>query len=119
MIVIEDVPQFADSSAERPLKALFQAVKRSEHLLIGDADTAQVTSGFGLIGDFKSDRTGIALRADAFDGDPLFKVPFPKVKRSDFPEGRGILVQAGRIVTVQLPLVDSPVLVVPEGAPAR
>ena len=41
MIVIEDVPQFADSSAERALKALFQAVKRSEHLLIGDADTAR------------------------------------------------------------------------------
>jgi S-DNA-T family DNA segregation ATPase FtsK/SpoIIIE len=116
MIVVEDVPQFADSPAERPLKALFQAVKRSEHLLIGDADTSQVTSGFGLIGDFKSDRTGIALRADAFDGDALFKVPFPKVKRSDFPEGRGILVQAGRIVTVQLPLVESAVLVLPEGA---
>ena len=95
------------SPAERPLKALFQAVNRSDHLLIGDADTAQVTSGFGLIGDFKSGRTGIALRADAFDGDALFKVPFPKVKRSDFPEGRGILVQAGRVVTVQLPLVDS------------
>ena len=93
-------------------------MKRSEHFLIGDADTAQVTSGFGLIGDFKSDRTGIALRADAFDGEALFKVPFPKVKRSDFPEGRGILVQAGRIVTVQVPLVDSPLLVVSEGAPA-
>ena len=117
MIVIEDVPQFADSSAERPLKALFQAVKRSEHLLIGDADTAQVTSGFGLINDFKSDRTGIALRADAFDGDALFKVPFPKVKRSDFPEGRGILVQSGRAVTVQIPLVESAVLAVAEDIP--
>jgi S-DNA-T family DNA segregation ATPase FtsK/SpoIIIE len=117
MIVIEDVPQFADSPAERPLKALFQAVKRSEHLLIGDADTSQVTSGFGLIGDFKSDRTGIALRADAFDGEALFKVPFPKVKRSDFPEGRGIMVQAGRIVTVQVPLVESDVLVLAEAAP--
>ena len=77
-----------------------------------------MTSGFGLIGDFKSDRTGIALRADAFDGEALFKVPFPKVKRSDFPEGRGILVQSGRIVTVQLPLVDCSVLAVPAAAPA-
>ena len=31
-------------------------------------------------------------------------MPFPKVKRHDFPEGRGILVETGRIVTVQLPL---------------
>lgn len=107
LIVIEDVPQFADSPAERPLKALFQAVNRSEHLLIGDADVSQVTSGFGLVGDFKGGRKGIVLRADAFDGDAIFKVPFPKVKRSDFPEGRGIFVQAGRAVTVQMPLVET------------
>ncbi|MDE0547476.1 FtsK/SpoIIIE domain-containing protein [Microbacterium sp. C7(2022)] len=111
VIVIEDVPQFADSPAERPLKALFQAVNRSEHLLIGDADVSQVTSGFGLIGDFKGGRKGIVLRPDAFDGDAIFKVPFPKVKRTDFPEGRGIFVQAGRAVTVQMPLVEAAVSV--------
>ena len=32
-------------------------------------------------------------------------MPFPKVKRADFPEGRGIFVQNGRAVTVQIPLV--------------
>ncbi|KQP69329.1 phosphopeptide-binding protein [Microbacterium sp. Leaf288] len=117
MIVIEDVPQFADSPAERPLKALFQAVNRSEHLLIGDADVTQVTSGFGLVGDFKGGRKGIIIKPDAFDGDAVFKVPFPKVKRSDFPDGRGIFVQAGRQVTVQLPLVEASVLPVPQTAP--
>ena len=115
MVVIEDVPQFADSAAERPLKALFQAINRSDHFLIGDADVNQVTSGFGLIGDFKGGRKGIVLRADAFDGDAIFKVPFPKVKRSDFPEGRGIFVQAGRAVTVQVPLVEMASLPVPQG----
>ncbi|MGZ0711560.1 FtsK/SpoIIIE domain-containing protein (plasmid) [Coraliomargarita sp. W4R53] len=118
LIVIEDVPQFADSPAERPLKALFQAVNRSEHLLIGDADVSQVTSGFGLVGDFKGGRKGIVLRADAFDGDAIFKVPFPKVKRADFPEGRGIFVQAGRAVTVQVPLVESSTLIAPAGSQA-
>ncbi|MFF2487481.1 FtsK/SpoIIIE domain-containing protein [Microbacterium sp. NPDC058062] len=117
MIVIEDVPQFADSPAERPLKALFQAVNRSEHVLIGDADVTQVTSGFGLVGDFKGGRKGIIIKPDAFDGDAVFKVPFPKVKRSDFPDGRGIFVQAGRQVTVQLPLVEASVLPVPQAAP--
>ncbi len=106
MIVIEDLTQFADTPVERPLKALLQAINRSEHFLIGDADVNQVTSGFGLVGDFKAGRKGIVLKPDAFDGDAIFKVPFPKVKRSDFPEGRGIFVQAGRAVTVQLPLVQ-------------
>ncbi|MEW1834611.1 FtsK/SpoIIIE domain-containing protein [Microbacterium sp. NPDC079995] len=117
MIVIEDLPQFADSPAERPLKALLQAVNRSDHLLIGDADVNQVTSGFGLIGDFKGGRKGIILKPDAFDGDSIFKVPFPKIKRSDFPAGRGMFVQAGRAVVVQMPFVETASL--PAGEPAR
>ncbi len=106
MIVVEDVPQFADGPAEREMKALFQAINRSDHFLVGDADVTQVTSGFGFIGDFKAGRKGIILKPDAFDGDAVFKVPFPKVKRTDFPEGRGIFVQSGRQVTVQMPLVE-------------
>ncbi len=106
MIVVEDVPQFADGPAEREMKALFQAINRSDHLLVGDADVTQVTSGFGFIGDFKAGRKGLILKPDAFDGDAVFKVPFPKVKRTDFPEGRGIFVQSGRQVTVQMPLVE-------------
>ena len=105
MIVVEGVTQFADSDAERPLKELFQAINRSDHFLIGDADVSALSSGFGFVGDFKAGRRGIALKPDAYDGDSLFKLPFPKVKRSDFPEGRGIFVQEGRLVTVQLPLV--------------
>lgn len=106
VIVVENVPQFADTDAERPLKELFQAVNRSEQFLVGDADVSALSSGFGFIGDFKAGRRGIALRPDAFDGDSVFKVPFPKVKRGEFPEGRGIFVQDGRTRMVQLPLVD-------------
>ena len=40
MIVVENVTQFADTEAERSLKELFQAVNRSDHFLIGDADVA-------------------------------------------------------------------------------
>ena len=104
MVVVENVTQFADTEAERGLKELFQAVNRSDHFLIGDAEIATLSSGFGFVGDFKAGRRGVALRPDAFDGDSVFKTPFPKVKRSDFPEGRGIFVQNGRIMTVQLPV---------------
>ncbi|MGV8882474.1 MAG: FtsK/SpoIIIE domain-containing protein [Rhodoglobus sp.] len=106
MVVVENVPQFADSDAERAMKELFQAINRSDHFLIGDADVAQLSSGFGFIGDFKAGRKGIALKPDVYDGDSVFKTPFPKVKRSDFPEGRGIFVQSGRTVTLQMPLAD-------------
>ena len=45
------------------------------------------------------------MKPDAYDGDSVFKTPFPKVKRSDFPAGRGIFVQNGRTVTVQTPFI--------------
>ena len=108
LIVVEGVTQFADSDAERSMKEMFQAINRSDHFLIGDADISTLSSGFGFIGDFKAGRRGIALKPDSYDGDALYKVPFPRVKRSDFPVGRGIFVQNGRLVTLQMPLVDAP-----------
>ena len=86
-IVVENVTEFADSDAERPLKELFQAINRSDHFLMGDGDVSQLGSGYGFIGDFKGGRRGIVLKPDTYDGDSLFKVPFPKVQRHEFPEG--------------------------------
>ncbi|WP_022893903.1 FtsK/SpoIIIE domain-containing protein [Agromyces subbeticus] len=105
LIVVENVGEFGDTDAERPLKELFQAVNRSDHFLIGDGDVSQLSSGYGLIGELKAGRRGIALRPDTYDGDSLFKVPFPKVQRHEYPEGRGIFVENGAFVTVQMPLV--------------
>ena len=51
-------------------------------------------------------RTARASRCepDTYDGEALFKVPFPqRASAHDFPEGRGIFVENGRNVTVQLP----------------
>ena len=107
VVVVENVTEFADSDAERPLKELFQAVNRSDHFLMGDGDVSQLGSGYGFIGDFKAGRRGIVLKPDTYDGDSIFKVPFPRVQRHEFPEGRGLFVENGRVVTVQLPYVDA------------
>jgi S-DNA-T family DNA segregation ATPase FtsK/SpoIIIE len=104
-VVVENVTEFSDTDAERPLKELFQAVNRSDHFLVADGDVSQLSSGFGLIGELKAGRRGIALRPETYDGDSLFKVQFPKVQRHEFPAGRGLFVENGRFVTVQLPLV--------------
>jgi S-DNA-T family DNA segregation ATPase FtsK/SpoIIIE len=104
MIVIENVTEYGDTDAERPLKELFQAINRSDHFLIADGDVSQFTSGYGLVGELKAGRRGVALRPETYDGDSLFKVPFPKIQRHEFPPGRGLFVENGRYVTVQLPL---------------
>ncbi|WP_203581805.1 FtsK/SpoIIIE domain-containing protein [Microbacterium hibisci] len=104
-IVVENLTEFGDTDAERPLKELFQAVNRSDHFLVADGDVTQLSSGYGLVGELKAGRHGIALRPESYDGESLFKVPFPKVQRHEFPPGRGLFVENGRFVTVQLPLV--------------
>ncbi|WP_300679207.1 FtsK/SpoIIIE domain-containing protein [Nocardioides sp.] len=106
LIVIEDVPHLGDGAAERAVRAMFKAVRDSDHMLIGDADVSRATAGVGVMGDWKSMRQGIALKPDTYDGDAIFKTAFGKVKRADFPVGRGIFVQAGRATTVQTPWVE-------------
>lgn len=105
-IVLENVTEFSETDAERPLKELFQAVNRSDHFLVADGDTTQLSSGYGLIGELKASRRGVALRPDSYDGESLFKVAFPRVQRHEFVAGRGMFVENGRFEVVQLPLVE-------------
>ncbi|WP_147038148.1 FtsK/SpoIIIE domain-containing protein [Microbacterium aerolatum] len=105
MIVIEDMPHLADGPADRPMRALLQAMNNSDHLLIGEAEISRASGSIGVLGEWKTGRQGIVLKPDTYDGEAIFKTPFGRVKRADFPVGRGIFVQAGRAITMQMPLV--------------
>lgn len=106
LIVVEDMPHLADSPADRPMRALLQAMNDSDHLLIGEAEISRASGSIGVLGEWKSGRQGIVLKPDTYDGEAIFKTAFGRVKRSDFPVGRGIFVQAGRAVTMQMPFVQ-------------
>ncbi|MEV7633115.1 FtsK/SpoIIIE domain-containing protein [Microbacterium sp. NPDC089318] len=105
LIVIEDIPHLADGAADRPMRALLQAMNNSDHMLIGEAEITRANGSIGVLGEWKSGRQGIVLKPETYDGESLFKVPFSRMKRSDFPVGRGIMVQAGRAITMQMPYV--------------
>lgn len=87
------------------MRALLQAMNNSDHMLIADAEISRASGSIGVLGEWKAGRQGIVLKPDTYDGDTIFKTPFGRVKRSDFPVGRGIFVQAGRAVTMQIPFV--------------
>lgn len=106
LIVVEDMPHLADGPADRPMRALLQAMNDSDHLLIGEAEISRASGSIGVLGEWKSGRQGIVLKPDTYDGEAIFKTAFGRVKRSDFPVGRGIFVQAGRAVTMQMPFVQ-------------
>ncbi|WP_314506245.1 FtsK/SpoIIIE domain-containing protein [uncultured Microbacterium sp.] len=107
MIVVEDMPHLADGPADRPMRALLQAMNNSDHLLLGEAEITRASGSIGVLGEWKTGRQGIVLKPDTYDGEAIFKIPFGRVKRSDFPVGRGIFVQAGRAVTMQMPFVSA------------
>ena len=105
------------------MRALLQAMNNSEHLLIGEAEISRASGSIGVLGEWKTARQGIVLKPDTYDGEAIFKTPFGRVKRSDFPVGRGIFVQAGRAITMQMPFVadESSAQVLPDrdaGAPS-
>jgi len=85
------------------LLGLIRSARRNGHLVIAESETQTWLSSWPLIGELRSERRGIALQPDQADGDSLFRTSFPRVRRTDFPVGRGLYVQTGHARTVQLP----------------
>ena len=49
-------------------------------------------------------RHGLLLQPEQQDGDNVLRTTLPRVRRAEFPPGRGIYVRAGRNRTVQVAL---------------
>ncbi|HEX3679601.1 MAG TPA: FtsK/SpoIIIE domain-containing protein, partial [Galbitalea sp.] len=104
LVVIEGINDFLSTTADASLVELIKAIKRTDHLLIAEAETAAWGSSWPLLGEVKSARTGFILQPESIDGDLLLKTPLPRTSRSEFPEGRGYFVTRGKAIRVQLPL---------------
>ena len=104
IIMIEGLSELIGSSAEQALVDMLKLARRNGHFAIGEAETAGWGSSWPLVAEIRNSRRGIVLQPDSSDGDNLFRVSFPRMKRADFPPGRGIYVDTGKYWTVQLPL---------------
>ncbi|HLS73092.1 MAG TPA: FtsK/SpoIIIE domain-containing protein, partial [Actinomycetaceae bacterium] len=105
VVVIEALADFLTSPADAPLVEVIKAVKRNEHLVIGEGDTSTWGASWPLISEIRNGRRGLALQPDQLEGDSLFRTSFPRVQRKEFPVGRGMLVDKAKVRRVQLPLV--------------
>jgi S-DNA-T family DNA segregation ATPase FtsK/SpoIIIE len=107
-IVVESLPEFLDGPADMPLQELFRAARVAGAVIATDAETSAMASSWPLLQAVKASRHGIALQPDQIDGEAVFKTPFPRLSRPEFPPGRGLYVRGGRILRVQcaLPEVD-------------
>ncbi|SEH56302.1 MULTISPECIES: FtsK/SpoIIIE domain-containing protein [unclassified Leifsonia] len=106
VIVIDNVADFQGGVADAPMTELVKLVNRSDHLLLTDGDVSTLSAGWGLIGEVKAARRGIVLMPDTFDGDAVFKVPFPRIARNESPVGRGFYVNGAQVQKVQVPLAE-------------
>jgi S-DNA-T family DNA segregation ATPase FtsK/SpoIIIE len=105
VVFVESISEFLQTAADQPILDLIRAVKRSDHFLIAESETSTWSSSWPLLGEIKNGRRGILLAPEAIDGDIILKTTLPRMIRSEFPPGRGILIAAGKTVRVQLPLV--------------
>ena len=105
-ILVESISDFLSSSADQDLTALIKAAKRNDHFVVGESENSTWSQSWPLLMEFKAARRGFALQPESHEGDLLFKTTFPRAKRSEFPEGRGNFVQAGKVRRVQLALPD-------------
>ncbi|MFT4108301.1 FtsK/SpoIIIE domain-containing protein [Propionicimonas sp.] len=106
VLVLEGIGEFVGTPAEAVLTDLVKAGRRNGHLVVAEQDTSAWGSGWPLISEVRNSRHGLVMQPDSADGDILFRMALPRVRRSDYPPGRGVYVRAGRQWTVQVPLPD-------------
>ena len=105
-VIIEQLGDFLQSPADAPLVDLVRAIKREDHFAVAEAESSSWVTSWPLFGEFKSARRGLLLQPDSTDGDVILKTTLPRLKRSEFPVGRGMLVSSGAATRVQLALAD-------------
>lgn len=104
-VLIESMPDFLGTGAENPLLELVKAIRRNGHVVVAEGETSSWNT-WPLLAEIRNASTGLLLAPDQSDGELLLKTPLPRIKRADFPPGRGFWVRGGKAVKVQVPLVE-------------
>lgn len=102
LVVLDGVGEFLNGDADYPLQDLLRLCRTQGVFVIAEGETSDLGSSYPLLNAIKSSRCGVVLQPDQGDGDALFRTSFPRMSRAEFPEGRGMFVQAGRARRVQV-----------------
>ena len=103
-VFVEYYPEFGGSLAESALQEMAVLARRNGHPLFVDGEPSGFGGFQGFLAEVRQARTGLVLQPDQNDGDNLFRTPFPRIRRADFPPGRGFWVKAGKVHKVQIPM---------------
>ncbi|KAA1374681.1 FtsK/SpoIIIE domain-containing protein [Aeromicrobium fastidiosum] len=106
VIVIEGIDALASTPSEASLEGLVKTALDHGAFVVGESEVSALGNAYMLGNAFKAGRRGMALQPDDMDGQTAFKQQFPRTNRSEFPPGRGMVVDAGRAERVQLCLPE-------------
>ncbi|MDR2253063.1 MAG: FHA domain-containing protein [Bifidobacteriaceae bacterium] len=102
ILVIEGVGELIGSPVEQQIVELMRLARRNGHFVIGESEMANWGSSWPIISEVRNNRRGVAMQPDSTDVEILFKVTMPRARRSDYPPGRCVFVDSGKVHTVQL-----------------
>jgi S-DNA-T family DNA segregation ATPase FtsK/SpoIIIE len=104
-VVIEALNEYLSTPADAPLTAMIKTLTRLGHVVIAEAETSALSGAWPLLAAVKSARVGLALQPEQGDGALVYKTDFPRSRRADYPQGRGLLVEGGkaRLLQVAIP----------------
>lgn len=94
LVVIENLVEFVQTEADPVLQDMIKKVLASGNLVISDGEPMPLSGLQPLVQAARSSRVGIVLQPEQTDG-ALFRIQFPRVKKADFPPGRGLYVARG------------------------
>ena len=106
VVVIESIGDLLNSDADLSLQDFVRACRSVGAFVIAEGETSSVTGSWPLLQAVKASRSGIVLQPDQMDGETLFKTPFPRTTRVEFPVGRGLMAYAGAVRKVQVALPE-------------
>ena len=100
-LFIESVTEFQGTVAESDLSRLLKLAITSGQFVVGEAEVSTWSQAYSITPHFKSGRRGLLLVPGDLDGD-LLGAPLGRIRRSDFPPGRGFLIAKGRASRLQV-----------------
>ncbi|UZN04776.1 FtsK/SpoIIIE domain-containing protein [Cellulomonas sp. S1-8] len=106
VLVVEALADLLGGPAEQALTEAVRTARRNDHFVLAESETSTWGSSWPLVAEVRNGRRGFVLQPDHLDGDALFRTTFPRMGRAEFPPGRGVLVEQGRLRRVQLPVAD-------------
>lgn len=105
-IFIEALPEFTGTEAEYELERLIRSASRDDHFVLGEGEISTWQGAYTLAGPMKAGRRGLLLTPGDMDGDTLLGTNLGRIRRADFPAGRGFLVSNGRAQKLQVAVVE-------------